>query len=134
MSKKVKCIIAGSRSVKSYNTLLQAIEASGWAEDIKEVVCGMAYGVDELGFQWATENGIKIKEFPADWKNIKAEGAVIRENAYGKYNAAAGRVRNEAMAKYADVLIAVIKDNSPGTTHMIECMQKLGKDVYVWEI
>lgn len=134
MSKKVKCIIAGTRSFKDYKTVVKAIEASGWAEDIKEVVCGMAYGVDELGFQWATENEIKIKEFPADWKNLKVEGAVIRENSYGKYNASAGRQRNEQMAEYADVLIAVIKDNSPGTTHMIECMKKLDKEVYVWEV
>jgi hypothetical protein len=75
-----------------------------------------------------------VKHFPADWKNVTTPNAVVRENAYGKYNARAGIDRNNAMAHYADNLIAIIENNSSGTSHMIETMQKLNKPTYVYEV
>lgn len=130
----MKCIIAGSRTMNDYSTLLKAIADSGWANDITEVVCGDAVGADSLGDRWAKEKNIPVTHFPADWKNIKGKDAIVRTNSYGKYNAKAGINRNEKMAKYADKLIAIIENGSRGTTHMIETMQKLDKDVYIWEV
>ena len=130
----MKCIIAGSRSINDYSILLKAISDSGWADEITEVVCGDAVGADSLGDRWAKEKNIPVKHFPANWKNIKAKGAIVRINGYGKYNAKAGIDRNEKMAEYADKLIAIIENGSKGTIHMIETMQKLDKDVYIWEV
>ena len=130
----MKCIIAGSRTINDYSLLLKAIADSGWANEITEVVCGDAVGADSLGDRWAKEKNIPVKHFPADWKNIKTKDAIVRINSFGKYNAKAGIDRNEKMAKYADKLIAIIKDWSKGTTHMIETMQRLDKDVYIWEV
>jgi len=130
----MKCIIAGSRSINDYSLIVKAINLSGWEKQIKEVVCGDANGADYFGKMWAEKTGVKVKHFPADWKCLTAPGAVIKENKYGKYNAAAGINRNVQMAKYADVLIAVIENNSRGTTHMIETMEKLGKPFYVYEV
>jgi len=58
---------------------------------------------------------------------------VVKENKYGKYNALAGFNRNQQMAEYADVLIAIIKNNSSGTRDMIDRMNKLNKKVYVYD-
>lgn len=116
----MKVIIAGSRTINDIKLITKAIEASQF--DITEVVCGDAKGVDLLGSSWAHLNDIPVKHFPADWSNIKVKGAQIRENKYGKYNAKAGIMRNEEMAKYAGKnggLIAIWDGKSTGTANMI---------------
>lgn len=130
----MKCIIAGSRSVSDYKTVQKALDMSGFIPDITEVVCGDAKGVDKLGEFWAKKNDIPVHHIPADWKNLDTPGAIVVDGMYGKYNKIAGYQRNSAMAKYADCLIAVIENNSKGTTHMIDIMQKLNKPVYVYEV
>jgi hypothetical protein len=130
----MKCIIAGSRCISNYRLVEQAIEQSGWKDKITEVVCGDAYGVDKLGEKYADIHDISIKHFPAQWNDLSHSDAIIRENSYGEYDAKAGLRRNIAMGDYADALICVIKDDSSGSSHMIEYMQKLGKKVYIMEI
>lgn len=56
---------------------------------VTEVISGGASGVDACGEKWATDRGIPIKRFPADWANL------------GKY---AGPARNAQMARYADAV------------------------------
>jgi len=94
-------IISGSRSITDYELLVRAVKNSGF--DITEIVEGECpNGVDQLAKQYAINNLIPIKPFPADWSNIKRPGAIIRTNKFGKlYDAAAGHVRNEVMARYA---------------------------------
>ena len=130
----MKCIIAGSRNITDRTLIDKAINASGWVNEIDEVVSGKASGVDTLGEMWADTHNITIKSFPADWKNIDVPIVVVKENKYGKYNALAGFNRNQQMAEYADALIAIIKNNSSGTRDMIERMNKLNKKVYVLEV
>jgi hypothetical protein len=50
-----------------------------------------------------------VKVFPADW---------------GRYKNAAGPIRNEQMAKYADALLAVWDWESKGTGNMVKLAQK----------
>lgn len=115
----MKTIIAGSRTVPSYEMAADAIEASGFSEQITEVVCGEARGADTMGATWADLSGIPVKRFPADWK------------ANGK---AAGPIRNRQMADYADALIAVWDGASRGTRNMIEEATKRGLRVFVHRI
>ena len=110
----MRVIIAGSRSITSYDYVCQAIKESCF--DITEVISGTARGVDQLGERWARDNGIPIVHFPADWD---------------KYKKAAGYVRNTDMGDYGDGLIAVWNGTSKGTGHMIDIMMKLGKEVFV---
>ncbi len=77
---------------------------------------GCAKGVDELGERHARETGRPIAKFPADWK---------------KYGRAAGPIRNNEMARYADALIAVWDGKSRGTEHMIESAESKNLKVYV---
>lgn len=102
----MKTIIAGSRNIKDYETVNNAVNWSGFK--ITEVVSGHANGVDMLGEVWARRNKVPIKPFPVekeDWKD------------FGK---AAGPMRNAKMALYGEQLIAIQKDQSKGTANMIE--------------
>ncbi len=112
----MRCIICGPRNCYDYDLVVEAIEKSGF--EITEVVSGCAKGVDSLGEKWAERNGIPVKQFKPDWKNIEAEGAVIRKNKYGEYNARAGGDRNQKMADYGEACIA-IDHGTNGTQDMI---------------
>jgi hypothetical protein len=113
-----KVIIAGSRTIDDFRTIEIAIDASGFADKIIEVVSGHARGVDMLGELWAKENGKEVTTFPAYWKQ------------YGK---SAGFIRNREMAEYADALIAIWDGKSKGTKHMVDRAEKEGLSIYVHE-
>lgn len=113
----MKVIIAGSRFIIDPNRVIEAIQKSSF--DISEVVCGMARGVDTIGLEWAKNNNIPVKEFPADWD---------------KFGKSAGYRRNLDMGNYADCLIAIWDTKSKGTGHMINIMQQLKKPIFVLEI
>ncbi|KKL53532.1 hypothetical protein LCGC14_2274470 [marine sediment metagenome] len=133
----MKVIIAGSRTILDYQ-LVSAVISNTLSKhniQITEVVSGCAGGVDSLGEQWALANGIKVEPFPADWDDLTVPNALIRTNKYGKeYNARAGFQRNEAMAQYADVLIAIWDGESRGTKHMRDVAKDKNLAVYVYII
>lgn len=116
-------IVAGSRAILDLENgeqiVRKTIEQAPFSPN--EIVSGAARGVDEMGESWASEHGIPVKQFEADWN---------------EHDRAAGPIRNAEMAEYADALIAVRVDNSAGTTDMIEKgTEKLGEEnVYVREI
>jgi hypothetical protein len=122
-----RIIIAGGREIRDYDLIKRAVEESGF--QISEVVSGMQksvdaetgekFGADWLGIQWANENNIPVKPFPADWKY---EGR------------AAGPIRNRKMAEYADGLIAIWDGKSKGTKNMIEEARKRDLKVYVLNV
>ena len=136
MPKKEKYVlcIAGSRDLYDYSLIEKAMQMYNIQfDDIKEIISGGAKGVDSNAEKFAKFHKIKFKEYPADWKNIKVKDALIRQNKFGQYNAKAGLVRNETMAEKADKLLA-ITNGSTGTEHMIECMKKLNKEIFVYEV
>jgi hypothetical protein len=109
-------IVAGSRSIRDClsaagqrRIVAEAIRESGFP--VAEVVSGTARGVDQLGEAWARERDMPVKRFPADW------------DTHGR---AAGPIRNEAMAEYADALVAIHVDESRGTADMIDT----GRDIF----
>jgi hypothetical protein len=110
----MKVIIAGSRTINAYELLVSVIDDSGYV--ITEVVSGTANGVDKLGEQWANDNNIPIKQFPANWRE------------HGK---AAGYIRNREMAEYADAAIILWDNISNGTQNMITEMRKKKKPIHL---
>jgi len=100
----MRTIIAGSRGIVDIRYVQWAVHHSGI--QISEVVHGGARGVDTLAGQWAAANNVPVKVFPADW------------NTHGK---AAGFMRNQEMAAYAQALIAIWDGVSRGTQHMLQC-------------
>lgn len=117
----MRTIIAGSRGITGYWTLLLAVAAAEreWGYKITEVVTGKARGVDTLGEHYAKENNLPLHEYPADW------------NKHGKR---AGYLRNVEMGEVAQALLAIWDGQSPGTKHMIDIARKKGLHVYVYEV
>lgn len=114
----MKVIIAGSRSVTDPLEVEKAIMFSGL--DITEVVSGACpHGVDRLGELWAERNWVPVKRFPGQWKVLKKSAGVIR---------------NQAMADYADALIAIWDGDSPGTRDMISRAGAKGLPVMIWRV
>ena len=122
----MKVIIAGSRTITD-RTLVEhviktAIEKSNNKLVITEVVCGMCEGPDLLGKDWADKNKIPVKEMPAKWY---IDGMLDRS---------AGFKRNVEMANYGEALIAIIENNSNGTSHMISEAKKRGLNRFVYKL
>ena len=109
----MKTIIAGSRDINDMELLLEAIKKSKFK--ITEVVSGCCKGVDALGEEWAVDKNIPIYWIPADWE---------------KHQRAAGPIRNQRMAKYADQAIIIRFQYSKGSINMFEEMNKLKKPIY----
>lgn len=112
----MKTIIAGSRIIKDYFIVNQAIKESGFK--ITQVVSGKAPGVGRLGEKWAKKHGIPIKEFPADWE---------------RFGRGAGFRRNQEMADYADALI-VVTAGTKGTGDMIERARERKLKIFIYTL
>ncbi len=131
----MKVLVAGSRTVNNQILVSSVIEAflKNYNITITELVSGKARGVDTLAENWANNNGILVKPFPAKWDDLKAPGAIIRLNKYGKpYNVKAGFDRNLLMAQYADVLIAIRDGKSKGTKDMMDQAKAHAAKVFVY--
>jgi len=112
----MKLIIAGSRHLTDIDSEgIQAFINFLGIENITEVVCGCARGIDTAGELWAKENNIPVKPFPAEW------------DLYGK---AAGHIRNKQMAEYGDELLIIWNGKSKGSFNMKQNMEKLDKPVH----
>jgi len=132
----VKVIIAGSRSITSYDVVDLAIRKACEEHNITitEIIEGEAPGVDKLARMWAINNNIPYDPNPADWKNINAPGAKVRQGRYGPYNALAGYWRNEIMANKGQALIAIWDGKSRGTLDMINKARRQGLLVVIVDI
>lgn len=114
-----RVIIAGTRTYDDYASLKAYADYKlSRIEDDIEIVSGGARGADALGEMYAREKGYSIKRFQAEW------------DRYGK---SAGPRRNEAMAKYADALLAYWDGESRGTKSMIELAKANGLKVGVYQ-
>lgn len=127
----MRVIIAGSRDLGcDIMAVGRAVEASQF--EITQVVCGEAPGIDTAGKKWAQAHKIPVVSFPAKWDDLTVPGAIIKKRVDGtKYNLKAGYDRNIEMAKHADALIAIQKNHSGGTQHMINTAKKLNLKIYV---
>lgn len=128
-------IIAGGRDFTDYNLLCQSLDhlLKNTDKSMITVFCGKARGADSLGEDYATERGIRVKPFPADWDDITVEGAVIKTTRAGKkYNARAGILRNQEMLDAgATHLVAYWDGKSKGTSDMISRAKRAGIQVRV---
>lgn len=112
----MRVLLTGSRAWDDAATIRQALEAvaAGAAEarvDMVTVVHGAcSNGADEIADQWVRwfrgDVLVLAERHPALWQ---------------KFGKRAGIVRNEQMiANGADLVLAFIRDNSPGATHCAE--------------
>lgn len=116
----IKLIIAGPRNLNISYSFMSAICANFnlHKNNVEEVVCGMARGIDMKGEYWAMEQTIPIKRFHANWD---------------EYGNAAGSIRNKEMAEYADTLLIIWTGNpskNKGSHNMKQNMISEGKPIY----
>ena len=131
-----KVLVAGGRDFTDFLTLkfkLDDLLINKAKEHKIIIVSGKAKGADSLGERYAKLRGYDVEEHPADWKNILVEGAVIKENKHGKYNAVAGHNRNKDMAISCDVGVIFWDTQSSGTYNMINLLEEYEKPSRVYD-
>lgn len=122
----MKTIIIGPENI-SDSLLKEAIESSTFK--ISRFLIG-ASDLDKLTKIYAKSNSIPVDEYTTDWNNIKAQGATVKVNKWGKkYNSRAGFMRNSIMAEDADLLISFKESDD-----LITQMKKLNKTVYYFNV
>lgn len=116
----MKVVISGSRSITDPSVVYKALDECGF--DITEMISGNAIGVDMFGERWAKDHNIPTKIFKPDY------------NLYKDRPKFAPLARNTSMAIEGDALVAVCKNKSYGTMHMVNEMKKLHKPIYLVEV
>lgn len=113
----MNCIVAGCRYINKFEHVVDAIQLSGF--EIDTIVSGGASGIDTLAVRWAREYRKNIRVFNAQWD---------------KHGKAAGPIRNEEMAQYANGLIAIWDGRSRGTHDMIKKATKHNLKTYIHRV
>jgi hypothetical protein len=103
----LKIIVAGGRDFDDEELLFDIMDKILNKREPHEVqiVSGKAKGADRLGEKYAAARGIDVKEFPAQWD---------------VHGVAAGPIRNEEMAEYANACVCFWDGRSKGTNDMIK--------------
>lgn len=119
----MKLVIAGSRDLKDYeiarSCILSGLAAKRIETTVTQIVSGKCpSGADFFGEEFAKEIGVPVIGFNAGWEE------------FGK---AAGPIRNEEMAIYADVVFVLINNNSKGSLNMIKNAMKHKKPLMVFK-
>lgn len=116
--KKIRVIVAGTRTFKNYKLLEKTLDflLQNYKHQDIEIVSGGAWGADFWGEHYATEKGIQKKVFNADW------------NQFGK---AAGPIRNAKMADYGTHCVVFWDGVSRGSANMINVAKAAGLKVKV---
>lgn len=114
----MKIIVCGGRNYSNKEYLYQYLTQIHTRKPITMVVHGAARGADKLAGEWAKENNVPVREWPANWN---------------KYGNRAGPMRNRAMLEHekdmGNLECVIAFPGGPGTKHMIETALTAG--VYV---
>ena len=114
----MKVIVAGSRIIDDKKLVWDAIERSKF--NITTLISGGAMGVDTLAEGWAKAHNIPILQYKPHYSIYNPKEAPL--------------LRNQDMARDGDALIAIRKNKTTGTAHMIGCMRKQNKPVEIIEV
>lgn len=111
-------IIAGSRTIQDKSKLMTIIANDDFCQWMDELVHGGAKGVDTIAEEIIREHwdDTEVTVFEPDW------------DEHGK---AAGPIRNQEMAEYADKLLAIWDGESSGTHDMIDKALDAGLDIHI---
>ena len=113
----MRLAIIGSRTFNDYALLVNTIFSSLCPLDfITEIISGGAKGADSLGADFAENNDIPLKVFPAEW------------NKYGK---SAGFIRNQIIVNTCDMVLAFWDGESRGTADTIAKAKKAKKPTFI---
>jgi SLOG family YspA-like protein len=110
----MKLIITGASTFANSQHLCQVLAPD--RHRITQVLTGGGRGAEQLGARWAWKHIVTHQLVRADWER------------FGK---TAGVRRNHQLAQAGDVLLVLGDGQAPGTAHLMQCMQQLGKPVVV---
>jgi hypothetical protein len=113
----MRIAVVGSRGFEDYKILKAVVDELRTIYDIKTIVSGGANGADSLAEQYAEENNLEMKVFPAKWKEL------------GKK---AGYVRNIEIWDDSDMGVAFWDGQSRGTAHSFDISKRQQKKLYVF--
>lgn len=113
----MKVLVCGSRHFQDRTRLNEIL----FSLPITEVIEGGARGADRLSSDWAVQNGIPTKRFPANWE---------------LHSKRAGPIRNQQMLDEGkpEMVVAFLAKDSIGTKHMIDIAQKAGVKTLIIDI
>jgi hypothetical protein len=113
MKKEYAVIIAGSRTLTDYDLVTEVMDEvlKGYPNVV--IISGGAKGADKIGEYYAELRGYSCIKCLPDWD---------------KYGKAAGIIRNEKMARWADGCVVFWDGESKGAAHMI----RIAKERGVW--
>ncbi len=129
------------RDLTSFRLLVTASRTWDNDETIFKALEGVAYGAEGGEYsRLIVVHGACPKggDAAADWwvRNWSADFPVTAERhpaLWKKFGKRAGIVRNELMvSRGADLVLAFIRDNSPGATHCAELAMEVGMPVRLW--
>lgn len=108
----MKVLVCGGRNFKNFSGLSKVMSNLEPYPTI--LVHGDARGADQMAGQWARNNGIEERRYPAKWK------------VHGK---AAGFVRNAEMLQTENPDLVIAFPGGKGTQNMIDLAKKKGYKV-----
>lgn len=118
---ETRIIVCGGVHFNDYEDFINKMDPLVESYENVTLISGHAKGADTLAEKYASEKGIPIKVFPAEWT---------------KYGKAAGPIRNRAMLDYAKeqnpVVVAFWNGKSRGTGNMIKQAQKAGVECRIF--
>jgi len=100
----VRLLVCGGRNYSDREKLFAALDAIHAATPVTVVIHGGASGTDALAGAWATERGIMVQVFEADWPS---------------HGRAAGPIRNQAMLLEGRPDLVVAFPGGRGTGNMM---------------
>lgn len=115
----MKVLICGSRTITDIDLVYRAMAQANFESRITEITSGGAKGVDTLAERVAKEMKVKLTVVKADWE---------------KYGKRAGPIRNAAMIRMCDAVVAVWDGKSRGTRNTISLAEKARKKCTVYEV
>lgn len=77
-SELLKVLICGGREFNDTDFIFSELDRLSAEHHFDTVIEGDARGVDRIAGAWARARGLKLIEYPADWKNEGRHAALIR--------------------------------------------------------
>lgn len=116
-----RILITGSRTWTDTRTIDEALDQyhATLGADLVVVHGACPRGADALADQWARHRGVHVERYPADWKH-DGRRAGHRRNA-------------DMIATRPNLVLAFVRDGSPGATGCVRLAKRAGITVRRWD-
>lgn len=99
-----RVLVCGGRDYADYWTVFEVLDGQHKSDPISCLIEGGALGADRFARRWATDRGVRLQTFDADWM---------------KYGRSAGPIRNKAMLAVGRPDLVIAFPGGRGTANMV---------------